>query len=82
MVNKQMSFRQINNGSLAGGLWYAIVALLSWAHCESLIQAVNKQTGIWHDRKGGIAGFLLYAIIVIVLIIVLIIVLRYLFNVI
>lgn len=61
---------------------YATVAILSYAHFDSAIQAVNRRTDIWHDKKGGIAGFLLYAIIVIVLIIVLIIVLRYLFNVI
>lgn len=37
---------------------------------------------ILHDKRGGIAGFLLYAIIVVVFIIVLILVLRFLFNVI
>jgi hypothetical protein len=77
-----MSFLQIKNGSLAGWLWYAIVAIVSLAHCGSDIQVVNKQMNIWHNKKGGIAGFLLYAIVVVILIIVLIVVLRYLFNVI
>ena len=77
-----MSFRQINNGSLAGLLWCAVAALLSSIHCESIMQAVNKHADVWHDKKGGIAGFLLWAIIIVVLIIVLIVVLRFLFNVI
>jgi hypothetical protein len=82
MVNKQMSFRQINNGSLVGWLWCAIVAILSRAGCETIMQAVSKEKDFRHDKKGGIAGFLLYAIIIIVLIIVLIVVLRFLLNVI
>jgi hypothetical protein len=77
-----MRFYHFNNGSLAGWLWCAIVAILSRMGCETIIQAVNKQKDFWHDKKGGIAGFLLYAIIIIVLIIVLIVVLRFLFNVI
>jgi hypothetical protein len=82
MVNKQMIFRQINNGSLALWLWYAIAALASNARCDSVIQMVNKDMDFWHNKRGGIAGFLLYAIIVIVLIIVLIVVLRFLLGVI
>jgi uncharacterized membrane protein len=82
MVNKQMIFRQINNGSLAMWLWYAIIAFASSMRCDSVIQMANKQTDFWHNKRGGIAGFLLYAIIIIVLIIVLIVVLRFLFNVI
>jgi hypothetical protein len=77
-----MSFRQINNGNLGGWLWYAIIVMVSRMHCEPAIQAVNNQMNIWHNKKGSLAGFLLYAIIIVVLIIVLIIVLRYLFNVI
>lgn len=77
-----MIFRQINNGSLALWLWYSILALASSVRCDSVIRMVNKRMDVWHDKKGGIAGFLLYAIIVIVLIIVLILVLRFLLNVI
>ncbi len=82
MVNIQMVFRQINNGSLALWLWYAIVAIASSVRCDLVIQMVTKQTDFWHNRKGGIAGFLLWAIIIVVLIIVLIVVLRFLLNVI
>jgi hypothetical protein len=74
-----MSFLQIKNVGLAMWLWSAIVAIVSFAQCESV---VNKQMSIWQNKKGALAGFLLYAIIVIVLIIVLIVVLRYLFNII
>lgn len=71
-----------NKGSLASWLWCAIAAIVSRARYESVIKAVNKQKKIWHNKKGGIAGFLLYAIIIIVLIVVLIVVLRFLLGVI
>ncbi len=34
----------------------------------------------WHNNKGGLAGWLWYAIVVVVLVIVLFVVLRFLFN--
>lgn len=77
-----MSFRQINNGGLAGWLLCAIAVLVSRVNCMPVIQMVNRQTDVWRDKKGGLASWLLYAIIVIILIIVLIVVLRFLLNVI
>jgi hypothetical protein len=44
------------------------------------MQVVNKQKNIWHNKKGGLAGWLWYAIIVVVLLIVLIAALRFLFG--
>ncbi len=81
-MNKQMRFWHNKEGSLAWLLWFAIIAVVSRACYESVIQVVNTQKNIWRNKKGGLAGWLLYAIIVIVLIIVLILVLRFLFNVI
>jgi small-conductance mechanosensitive channel len=81
VVNKQMSFRSNDNGSLADWLWCAIIVLVSRVSCESAIEMVNKQS-IWRNKKGALAGFLLWAIIIVVLIIVLIVVLRFLLGVI
>ncbi len=71
-----------SKGSLAELLWYAIIVIVSRASYEPVIQVVNKRMNIWHNKKGALAGWLLYAIIVVVLIIVLIIALRYLFGII
>jgi len=77
-----MSFYYNIKSSIAERLWYTMALILSYTCCESVMQATNKQNNIWHNKKGGIAGFLLYAIIVIVLIVILILVLRFLFNII
>ena len=82
MVNKQMRFWQYKKGSLASLLSYAIIAIISRACYESVMQVANKQMSIWHNKKGGLAGWLWYAIIVVVLIIVLILALRFLFGII
>jgi hypothetical protein len=77
-----MSFLHVKNGSLAVWLWCAISAIVSRTVCESVIQAVNKQRNIWDNKKGGLAGWLWYAIVVVVLIIVLVLALRFLFGII
>jgi hypothetical protein len=77
-----MSFLHVKNGSLAVWLWSAIFAIVSSTGCESVIQAVNKQMNIWDNKKGGLAGWLWYAIVVVVLIIILILALRFLFGII
>jgi hypothetical protein len=77
-----MSFLHAKNGSLAVWLWCAIFAIVSRAGCELVIQAVNKQMNIWDNKKGGLAGWLWYAIVVVVLIIILILALRFLFGII
>jgi uncharacterized membrane protein len=77
-----MIFFSSKTVSLSAWLWYTILAMALRVNYAPFIQSVNKHSSVWRDRRGGIAGFLLYAIIVIVLIIVLILVLRFLFNVI
>jgi hypothetical protein len=77
-----MSLWQYNKCSLAEWLWYAIIVTVSRACCEPVIQAMNKQKNIWRNKNGALAGFLLWAIIIVVLIIVLIVVLRFLLGVI
>jgi hypothetical protein len=54
-----------NKGNLASWLWCAIIAIVSRARYESAIKTVNKQKNIRHNKKDGITGFLLYAIIII-----------------
>jgi hypothetical protein len=75
-----MNFLNAKNDSLAVWLWCAIFATVSRTGCESVIQAVNKQMNIWGNKKGGLAGWLWYAIIVVVLIIILVLALRFLFG--
>lgn len=75
-----MNFWHYKKSSLASFLTYAIIAIVSRAFYESVMQVVNKQMNIWHNKKGGLAGWLWYAIIVVVLIIVLILALRFLFG--
>ncbi len=77
-----MSLLYIKNGSLATWLWCAIFAIVSRTGCESVMQAVNKETNIWSDRKGGLAGGLWYILIVIVLVILIILALKFLFGII
>lgn len=81
-MNKQMMFWHYKKSSLASLLSYAIIAILSRACYESVMQVANKQMNIWHNKKGALAGMLWYAIIVVVLIIVLILALRFLFGII
>ena len=77
-----MNFGHYNKSSLADWLSYAIILIVSRACYESVIQVVNKQMNIWHNKKGALAGMLWYAIIVVVLIIVLVLALRFLFGII
>ena len=77
-----MMFWQYKKSSLASLLSYAIIAIISRACYESVMQVANKQMNIWHNKKGAIAGMLWYAIIVVVLIIVLVLALRFLFGII
>ena len=77
-----MSFWQFKKSSLASLLSYAIIVIVSRACYESVMQVVNKQMNIWHNKKGGLAGWLWYAIVVVVLIIVLVLALRFLFGII
>ena len=77
-----MMFWQFKKSSLASLLSYAIIAIVSRACYESVMQVANKQMNIWHNKKGGLAGWLWYAIVVVVLIIVLILALRFLFGII
>jgi hypothetical protein len=44
------------------------------------MQVANKQLNIRQNKKGGLAGWLWYAIVVVVLIIILILALRFLFG--
>ena len=81
-MNKQMGFWHYKKSSLASWLSYAIIAIISRACYESVMQVANKQLNIWHNKKGGLAGWLWYAIVVVVLIIVLILALRFLFGII
>lgn len=60
-------------------------SLTSWflfAIFMSAMQASNEKMNIWQNKKGGLASWLLYAIIIIILLAVLILALRFLFNVI
>lgn len=82
MVNKQMTFLISKKVSLSAWIRYTILAMALRVNLAPIIQNMDKQAGVWRDRRGGIAGFLLYAIIVIVLIVILILVLRFLFNII
>jgi len=77
-----MRFWQYNKSSLASLLSYAIIAIVSRACYESVMQVANKQMNIWHNKKGALAGMLWYAIVVVVLIIILILALRFLFGII
>ena len=77
-----MMFWHYKKSSLASLLSIAIIVLVSRACYESVMQVVNKQMNIWYNKKGGLAGWLWYAIIVVVLIIVLILALRFLFGII
>ena len=77
-----MMFLHNKKVSLANWFSYAIIAIVSLACYESVIQVANKQMNIWHNKKGALAGMLLYIIIVVVLIIVLILALRFLFRII
>jgi hypothetical protein len=79
---KQMRFWQHKKSSLASLLSYAIIAIISRACYESVLQVANKQMNIWHNKKGALAGMLWYAIVVVVLIIILILALRFLFGII
>ncbi len=64
--------------SLAGWLSFAIIAILSHAYSES----ANKPMDFWNNKKGGIASWILYAIVVVILIIILVLALRFLFGII
>jgi hypothetical protein len=72
-----MSFLHIKNCSLDVWLLCAFFAVVSRTCGESV---ANKQMSIWHNKKGGLAGWLWYAIIVVVLIIILVLALRFLFG--
>ncbi len=76
-----MSFRHYQKASLAGWLWYAILAIVSRVCLLPGMQAVNKRN-LWQNNKAGLASWLLWLIIIIVLIALLILALRFLFNVI
>jgi hypothetical protein len=80
--NKQMNILHYKKSSLASLLSYAIIAIISRACYESVMQVANKQRNIWNNKKGGLAGWLWYAIVVVVLVIVLILALRFLFGII
>ena len=77
-----MNFWHYKKSNLASLLSYAIIAIISRACYESVMQVANKQMNIWHNKKGALAGMLWYAIVVVVFIIILVLALRFLFNII
>ena len=77
-----MTFLTNQKVSMTRRVWYALLVVALRAYLEPIMQALNQKTNVFVDNRGGIAGFLLYAIVVIVWIIILILFLRFLFNVI
>ena len=75
-----MMFWHYKKSRLAVLFSYAIIVMVSRACYESVMQVVNKRMNFWHNKKGGLAGWLWYAIVVVVLVIILVLALRFLFG--